>query len=84
MALKAIFDENGEVIDFVEETDEMEKILDVENDPYWKSPIPKKERKHRKDKVQTTNRERITLITIVAVSVIAIMFLMYKVVVSFL
>ncbi len=84
MGLKVIFDENGEIIDYVEETDEMEKILEVDKDPYWRAPIPKKDRKHRKDKVQISNRERVVTITIVAVSVLLIMYFLYRIIISFL
>lgn len=74
MSVKAVFDENGNIVDFVEETDEVEQIMSIETDPYWQSPIPKAERKHKRDKIEETSaqkRFKIALLIIAPIVVIA-------------
>ncbi len=81
--IKAIYDEKGNVIDFVEEDEELEEMLAPENDPYWQSPIPKSERKHRRDKLEESKATKIVKITLMVAAPLSIIGLVYYIVLQF-
>ena len=81
--MKLIFDENGNLIESIDDSEDIEEIIDIENDPYWKAPIPVEQRKHRKDKKRTNNKELTLKIALVAISVILLLVILYKIIIVF-
>lgn len=81
MGKHAIFDEKGEIIDSFEESEKVEAIQEVEKDPYWKSEIPRSERKHKRPARINWSGGRIA---IVASAVIVILGLVYYIVIQML
>ncbi|HBZ78101.1 MAG TPA: hypothetical protein DEO39_05285 [Clostridiales bacterium] len=81
--MKLIFDENGNLIESIDDSEDIEEIIDIENDPYWKAPIPVEQRKHRKDKKRTSNKELTLKIALVAISVILLLVILYKIIIVF-
>lgn len=81
--MKLIFDEEGNIIESIEDSDDIEEIIDIENDPYWKAPIPLDQRKHRKDKKKTNSKELALKIILVAACIIALLVIFYKVILEF-
>ncbi len=82
MALKAIYDKNGNVVDFVEETDEIESIMAAETDTYFDDAIPENHRKLRKDKTKEESAEQKIKIAVLIVGPILILFLIYYIIVT--
>jgi len=81
---KVIYDNDGNVIDIIEESDEITNMLEPDKDPYWQSPIPKKERKHKRDTVEESSSVKRFKIGLLIVGPIIIIALMYYIVVQFL
>lgn len=79
--IKALYDDEGNFIDFVEEADEIDAMLEPDKDPYWQSPIPKSERKHKRDKVEeSTAMKRFKLCLAIGAPIAIILLLYYTVV----
>lgn len=81
--MKMIFDEKGNLIETIEDSQEIEEIIDIENDPYWQAPIPVDERKHRKDKRQKNKREMILKGVLVGICVILLLVFLYNFIIIF-
>lgn len=74
MTKRFIFDEDGNIKDVIEESAQVVDIREVYEDPYWKSKVPKSERKHKKpSKVEWTKGR----IAIMIVAVLAILGSLY-------
>lgn len=77
MAKRAVFNDKGELIGSLDEAEKVEAIQAIENDPYWKSPIPKSERKHKRPARINWSGGRIA---IVAVAILAILGCFYYII----
>ena len=80
--MKLILDENGKLIECIDDSEKIDEIYDVQNDPYWDAPIPVEERKHRRDKRKVSNKEVALKVGCVAVCVILLLIIFYKIVIE--
>ncbi len=80
---KVIYDNDGNVIDIIEESDEIVSMLEPEKDPYWKSPIPKKERRHKRDTVEESKAMKRFKIGLLTIGPLIILALLYYIVIQF-
>lgn len=79
MARRAMFNDKGEIIGEYDESERIEAIQEVENDPYWKSRVPHSERKHKRPARINWSGGKVA---IVAVTGIVILGLLYYIVIQ--
>lgn len=74
MANRVVFDENGEIISVIDEDERIEQMMAVEKDPYWKSAIPKTERKHKKPAKITWSAGKIAILAVAGLFIIGCLY----------
>lgn len=74
MANRVVFDENGEIISVIDEDEKIEQMLAVETDPYWKSSVPKSERKHKKPARIAWSKAKIAILIIASLFILGCLY----------